>query len=85
MNRYYYYSRPLFEKSESIKLKSIIFRYPFLDCFLLESKKRMKLVKLPVIFEVFRVSILIELAFSLKSFEQCFNYQGKLKKHFMVT
>ena len=49
------------------------------------SKKRMKLVKLSVIFEVFRVSILIELAFSLKSFEQCFNYQGKLKKHFMIT
>ena len=45
----------------------------------------MKLVKLPVIFVVFRVSILIELAFSLKSFEQYFKHQGKLKKHLMAT
>ena len=42
----------------------------------------MKLVKLLVIFEVFRVCILIELAFSLKSFEQCLNYERKSKDSF---
>ena len=54
MNRYYHYSHSLFEKSENIKFKSI-----FYTCFLSESKKRTKLVKLTVILEVFRVSILI--------------------------
>ena len=58
------------------------FTYMAFDVFI---KKRMKLVKLSALFQVFRVSILIELAFSLKFFEQCFNYKGKLKKYFMVT
>ena len=53
-------SRPLLEKSENItehiKSKNIIFSK---SCVLWRNKKRMKLVKLSVIFEVFRVSVLV--------------------------
>ena len=50
--RNYFYSRPLFEKSGNIKFRNIIFlRLAFFQ------KVKSVLVKLPVIFEVFRVSV----------------------------
>ena len=52
-SRYYHYSRSPFEKSENIKIKNII----FLVLAFFQKVKSVWLVKLPVIFEVFRASV----------------------------
>ena len=52
-SRYYHYSRSLFEKSENIKIKNII----FLVLAFFQKVKSVWLAKLPVIFEVFRASV----------------------------
>ena len=52
-SRYYHYLRSPFEKSENIKIKNII----FLVLAFFQKVKSVWLVKLPVIFEVFRASV----------------------------